>query len=118
MGVTDYADVALGDCVKGTDYVPDAITLYLNGVIYPNFASFSGIEGKVRKNDENGAVVSSTFTIASGPLAQIVPAQMTDTVTAALDCERLWWSCKGTNGSGDKVPLCRGVIRVKPEATY
>ncbi len=118
MTITEGAFVQLGDCTKGTDYVPDAITLRLNGAIYPSFASFSGIEGKVRKNDANGAVVTSTFTISNAALAQIIPCQMSDTTTAALDCERLWWSCKGTNGSGDKVPLCWGVIRVKPEATY
>ncbi len=114
-GNGDY--VALGDCEKGTDYVPSPVTLYLNGVVYPNFATYT-IEGKVRKNDQNGTEVTSSFTIASGPNAQIVPAQMTDLITAALDCERLYWSCKGVDGSGIKHPLCYGYIRVKPEATY
>ena len=117
MTVSQGAYVALGDCEKGTDYTPAPITLYLNGVIYPNFASFT-IEGKVRKNDQNGAEVTpSSFTIADGPMAQIVPAAMSDTTTAALDCERLYWSCKGTSG-GIVYPLCYGYIRVKPEATY
>lgn len=120
MSVSEGAYVALGDCTKGADYVPAAVTLYLNGVIYPNFATFM-IEGKIRKNDQNGAEVTASaaaFQIASGPLAQVVLAAMTDTTTAALDCERLYWSCKGTDASSVVHPLCYGYIRVKPEATY
>lgn len=117
MSVSEGAYVALGDCTKGTDYVPSPVTLYLNGVIYPGFSGFS-INAKVRKNDQNGTEVTSVESIVSGPLAQIIPVSMSAATTAALDCERLYWSCKGTDGSGVTHPLCYGYIRVKPEATY
>lgn len=118
MTVTDYADVALGDCIKGTDYTPDPITMRLNGAIYPGFASFTDLECVVRKNDANGAIVFSTKSIVNGALALISVCQIASADTAGLDCERLYWTCKATNGSGQKVPLCRGVIRVRPETTY
>jgi hypothetical protein len=106
----------LPDCTKDSPYVVDAFALKLNGVTYPNFATVAanGIDGQVLKDGPSGTVVTATFSIAGSPtLATIIPCQMTQGTTAALDCERLYWSCWAKDGTNLRTPLCYGYIQVR-----
>ena len=109
--------VYLGTCTKGSDFIPEPVPLLLNDEVYPDLDTYT-LETKVRKDGPTGDVVTSVaVSVVSAPLATIVPFELVYSVTAALDCERLYWSTKGTK-SGRKYPFCHGYVPVVPEATY
>lgn len=110
-------------CAKGKTY-DLLIPIKKNGVTYPNFSQFQAsgwsIAGKVRKNNEDGAVVTSTWTISDATNA-IVQVVIASDVTAALDCEVLVYELEGINANVSPsyvYGLIKGSIPVLPEVTY